>query len=187
MPHLPLAQHLQERLKEELPVESRGLVRLRPQGPDDLAEAMQGLEGSVDLLVAALPPYPGTGRGHVGVCPSCVSERRIGVPPLERLLKDASGVLRPGGHLAVITTVRHEGKGLVDPAPEVIRAAGRAGLRYVQHVIALRVPVQGDALVVQAGPEALAQVRGVRSSALPPVAVVHGDVCLFQRPVGGVR
>ncbi|MEV2279463.1 hypothetical protein AB0I72_28185 [Nocardiopsis sp. NPDC049922] len=49
---------------------------------------------------------------------------------------------RPGGIVAVITPIGHAPTGeVVDPAPGVVRAATRAGLVYVQHVIALTVPI----------------------------------------------
>ncbi|TYB40813.1 hypothetical protein FXF69_37990 [Actinomadura chibensis] len=91
-------------------------------------------------------------------------------------------VLRPGGVLAIATTARHHAGRLIDPAPRIIRQAQGLGFRYVQHVIALRVPVDGDALIVQAGPGDLAQLRDPRSRALPPPVSVHADVCLFLKP-----
>ncbi|NBE91833.1 hypothetical protein FE391_00595 [Nonomuraea sp. KC401] len=72
-------------------------------------------------------------------------------------------------------------------SPGIIRRAGAAGLAYVQHVIAVRVPVEGDALVVQADPAELGQLRRAQSAELPPVVSVHADVCLFARSAGGAR
>ena len=91
-------------------------------------------------------------------------------------------VLRPGGTLAITTTARHQAGRLIDPAPRIIRHAQRLGFRYAQHVIALRVPIEGDALVVQAGPTDLAQLRDTRSTALPPAVGVHAAVSLFKKP-----
>ena len=90
-------------------------------------------------------------------------------------------VLAPGGVLAVITTARHQAGRLIDPAPRIIRHAQSLGFRYAQHVIALRVPIEGDALVVQAGPTDLAQLRDTRSTALPPTVGVHATVSLFTK------
>jgi len=180
VPHLPLAQHLRGKLRRSLPAERRGAVRLRPFGPRDLAEAMAVAAGGVDLLIAALPPYLGKTAGAAPTtCRSCVSEQKVEMPPLDRLLKDAAAVLSPGGHLAVITGARYEPDRRVDPAPEVIGLAERSGLVYRQHVIALRVPVEGDTLVVEAGPQQLAQLRKPASATLPQVVSVHADVCLF--------
>ncbi|MGN9785421.1 DNA methyltransferase [Nonomuraea sp. ZG12] len=191
VPRLPVAQHLVGRLREELTADQRAAVRMRPHGPHALREALLGLEGGVELLIAALPPYPEFGRpvDSAGVsCPACRAEQpTLGGTQLGRFLEDARHVLAPGGHLAVITTARYERGRLVDVAPGIIRHAARAGLTYLQHVIALRVPVEGDALVVQSGPAELAQLRRAQSAELPPVVSVHADVCLFTRSAGGVR
>ncbi|MEU3213293.1 hypothetical protein ABZ631_20525 [Nocardiopsis alba] len=53
----------------------------------------------------------------------------------------AALITRPGGIVAVITPVGHTPAGLVDPAPGVVRAASCSGLVYLQHVIALTVPI----------------------------------------------
>lgn len=192
VPRLPVAQHLVGRLREDLAAEQRAAVRLRPHGPHQLREALLGLEGRVELLIAALPPYPEFGRPTGSMtgrsCPACRAEQpTLGVLQLGRFLEDARHVLAPDGHLAVITTARYEQGRLVDQAPGIIQHAARVGLTYLQHVIALRVPVEGDALVVQPGPAELAQLRRAQSAELPPVVSVHADVCLFTRTVGGVR
>lgn len=191
VPRLPVAQHLVSRLRRDLSANQRAAVRLRPHGPYEIREALLGLEGRIELLIAALPPYPDIGWAADSVpssCPSCREEQRtLAIPHLSRFLEDARHVLAPGGHLAVITTARHERGRLVDLAPEIIRRADAAGLAYVQHVIAVRVPVEGDALVVQSDPAELAQLRRVQSAELPPVVSVHADVCLFARPGGGAR
>jgi len=177
---LPVAQHLASRLRQDLAAHQRSAVRLRPHGPQALREALLGLESRVELLIAALPPYPELGRSigpAEGSCPTCRAEQPgLGVTHLDRFLEDARHVLAPDGHLAVITTARYEHGRLVDQAPGIIQRAARAGLTYLQHVIAPRVPIEGDALVVQPGP-----------AELPPVVSVHADVCLFARSGGGVR
>ncbi|MFY7070230.1 hypothetical protein ACOQFV_30605 [Nocardiopsis changdeensis] len=54
----------------------------------------------------------------------------------------AATVTRPGGIVAVITGLDHTRAGaLVDPAPTVVRSAACADLVYLQHVIALTVPI----------------------------------------------
>lgn len=192
VPRLPVAQHLAGRLRQDLAAGQRAAVRLRPHGPDELREALLGFEGRVELLIAALPPYlefgwP-TGATTGRSCPACRAEQpTLGVLQLGRFLEDARHVLAPDGHLAVITTARYEQGRLVDQAPGIIQRAAQAGLTYLQHVIALRVPVEGDALVVQPGPAELAQLRRAQSAELPPVVSVHADVCLFTRAAGGAR
>ncbi|WP_147267880.1 DNA methyltransferase [Spongiactinospora rosea] len=185
VPRPAVAQYLATRLREQVSAGRRAAVRLRPHGADRLREALDGLEGRVELLIAALPPYPGPARGFTGVlCPSCRAEPALGVAQLGRFLENARQVLAPSGHLAVITSARYERGRVVDLAPEIIRHAGRAGLAYVQHVIALRAPIDGDSLVVQADPRGLAQIRRARSGGLPPVVSVHADVCLFTPAAG---
>lgn len=59
----------------------------------------------------------------------------------------ASMITRPGGVIAAITPVGHAPDGaLIDPAPGLVRAATRAGLVYMQHVIALTTPICGSGL-----------------------------------------
>ncbi|MEO3807246.1 hypothetical protein [Nonomuraea sp. B1E8] len=191
VPRLPVAQHLAGRLRQELAADQRAGVRLRPYGPHELREALRGLEGWVELLIAALPPYPEFGRPADPAsvsCPTCRTEQpTLAMPQLGRFLEDAHHVLAPGGHLAVVTTARHERGRLVDLAPAIIRRATVAGLAYIQHIIAIRVPIQGDTLVVQSNPAELAQLRHAQSTELPPLVSVHADVCLFARAGGGVR
>ncbi|GAA3714432.1 hypothetical protein GCM10022224_095130 [Nonomuraea antimicrobica] len=191
VPRLPVAQHLVGRLRQELSADQRAAVRLRPNGPDELRKALLGLEGRVELLIAALPPYPESGwpaSPASASCPSCRAEQpTLVMPDLGRFLEDARQVLAPGGYLAVITTARHDRGRLVDLTPGIIRRAAGVGLAFVQHVIAVRVPVEGDALVVQPGPAEMAQLRRAQSAELPPVVSVHADVCLFARSTGGAR
>ncbi|WP_307851354.1 hypothetical protein [Nocardiopsis sp. MG754419] len=66
----------------------------------------------------------------------------------------AALITRPGGIVAVITPIGHTPTGVVDPAPGVVRAAACAGLVYLQHVIALTVPI------CEAGLGATIPVRG---------------------------
>jgi hypothetical protein len=99
VPRLPVAQHLVGRLRQALTAEQRAAVRMRPHGPHELREALLGVEGRVELLIAALPPYPEFGRsvGSAGVsCPTCRAEQpTLGVSQLGRFLEDARQVLAP--------------------------------------------------------------------------------------------
>jgi hypothetical protein len=189
LPHLPLARHIGERLRADLSRDQLSRLALRPCRPDQMHRGLADQQGRTALVVAALPPYglvtgdePGSRQSQAG-CPACLSSVLSGGElRLEGFLLAAWRTLRPGGHVAVITTARHEQSRLVDPAPQIIRQARGLGFRYSQHVIAVRVPVLGDVLMVQAGPADLAQLRDVRSRALPPAARVHADVCLFTKP-----
>ncbi|MEU8342416.1 hypothetical protein AB0C74_12025 [Spirillospora sp. NPDC048832] len=187
VPHFPLAQHIGARLRATLPVERLARVEMRPARPDQMARGLADHLGDVGLVIAAPPPYEtggnpprrSTGRG----CPACRADLwMLSSEQLGLFLASAWKVLRPGGVLAVITTARHQAGRLIDPAPRIIRQAQGLGFRYVQHVIALRVPIDGDTLAVQAGPTDLAELRRTGCHVMPPPASVHADVCLFIKP-----
>jgi hypothetical protein len=193
VPHPPLAQHIGRRLRETVLVDKLAGLAMRATRPDQMASGLSDHLGKVALVVAAPPPCEIGGRepraAGAGRCPACRADFwGLGEQQLNAFLLASWRVLRRGGHLAVITTARHESGRLVDPAPLVIRQARVLGFRYSQHVIALRVPICGDELVVQADPGQLAQLRDVRSRALPPLVSVHADVCLLTKPrVGSGR
>ncbi|MBO2451622.1 hypothetical protein J4573_31345 [Actinomadura barringtoniae] len=187
VPHFPLAQHIGTRLRAALTKDQLATVAMRPCRPDQMNRGLADQAGRVGLIVAAPPPYEVSGRvpklAGSRTCPACRADlRMLTEQQLGAFLVSAWQVLRPGGHLAVITTARHEGNRLVDPAPRIVRQASLLGFRYVQHVIALRVPIEGDALVVQASPTEIAELRDTQSQALPPAVSVHADVCLFTKP-----
>ncbi|MFI0411206.1 hypothetical protein [Actinomadura sp. 3N508] len=187
VPHFPLAQHIGSRLRATLTQERLTRVQMRPTRPDQMARGLADHLGDVALVIAAPPPYEAGGRSPRRVgdrsCPACRADLwMLGAEQLGLFLAAAWKVLRPGGVLAVITTARHQSGRLIDPAPRVIRQAQGLGFRYAQHVIALRVPIDEDALVVQAGPADLAELRDTRAGSLPPNVSVHADVCLFTKP-----
>ncbi|SEG26942.1 hypothetical protein SAMN04489712_104156 [Thermomonospora echinospora] len=188
VPDFPLARRIRARLDAALPHEVAALAAMRPCRPDQMARGLADHLGQVELVIAAPPPYRHDGqtrRASAGDhrCPVCRTGFWMNSQERFRSFMAAAWqVLRPGGRLAVITTARHEHGRLVDAAPRIIREAAGLRFRYVQHIIAVRVPVEGDTLVVQAEPRGLAELRDVRSRALPPVAKVHADVCLFTKP-----
>ena len=187
VPHFPLAQHIGTRLRADLPQDQLAQVQMRPARPDQMARGLADHLGDVAMVVAAPPPYETGGHpprrvGERG-CPACRADLwMLTSEQLGLFLASAWKVLRPGGVLAITTTARHQGGRLIDPAPRIIRHAQGLGFRYVQHVIALRVPIDGDALVIQAGPADLAHLRDARSRALPPQVSVHAALCLFTKP-----
>ncbi|MFB4317637.1 hypothetical protein [Actinomadura sp. 21ATH] len=189
VPNYPLARYIGQRLRADLTETQLAMVGMRPCRPDQLHCGLVDHRGRVSLVIAALPSYEENGgnpRPAAGrECPPCRAQFwMLSDQKLSAFLHSAWRVLRPGGHLAVITTTRYDGERLIDPAPRIVREASRVGFRYGQHVIALRVPVDGDALVVQSRPTDLAELRDIRSRALPPVVSVHADVCLFTKPTG---
>ncbi|MBO2465748.1 hypothetical protein [Actinomadura violacea] len=199
VPHFPLARHIGAQLRRALPDDRLTRVQMRPCRADQMHRGIADHLGQVALVIAAPPtssrttavPEPKPSRVRGG-CPACLSDVLANSAFQARSFMPAAfRLLRPGGHLAVVTTARHHGGRLVDPAPGIIQHARTAGFRYTQHVIAIRVPIEGDTLLVQAGPTSLGQLRDIRSRALPPAARVHADVCVLTKPArineGGAR
>ncbi|MGI5206257.1 DNA methyltransferase [Spirillospora sp. CA-108201] len=187
VPHFPLAQYIGNRLRAALDQRQLTRVQMRPVRPDQLAKGLADHLGRVSLVIGAPPPYETGGHRprRVGEprCPACRADLwMLSSEQLGLFMAAAWRVLAPGGVLAMITTARHQAGRLIDPAPRIISHAQSLGFRYAQHVIALRVPIEGDALVVQAGPTDLAQLRDTSSSALPPTVGVHAAVSLFSKP-----
>ncbi|MFJ9555308.1 hypothetical protein ACIRPH_15930 [Nocardiopsis sp. NPDC101807] len=100
----------------------------------DRADQQVGGVSWADLSVVTTPAAPG--RSHQ------VRERRLRARVLF-----AATLTRPGGIVAVVTGLDRTPQGaLVDPAPGVVLAATCAGLVYLQHVVALTVPICEDGL-----------------------------------------
>ncbi|OKI21360.1 hypothetical protein A6A08_21150 [Nocardiopsis sp. TSRI0078] len=109
----------------------------------------------------------------------------------------AATITRPGGIIAVITSIGHTTQGeVVDPAPGLVRAASCAGLVYLQHVIAITAPI------CQAGLGTTIPVRGegfdpdeeevgaglptsVADAAASITSPAHLNVSVFRRPKKG--
>jgi len=94
----------------------------------------------------------------------------------------AGTMLRPGGLLITISRNHQQTGRLVDMAASTIRAAERAGFAYLQHVVALLVPVQAG----QLRPNATAWQRRTTRARLARgervQLLIHADVLVFTAP-----
>ncbi|MET9244905.1 hypothetical protein [Nonomuraea sp. NPDC003709] len=150
------------------------VAELRVTDSSDESSVLADLAGSAGLVVAEQtcrqPLGRSTGR------PGSESEAEVFD------IAHAAGLVKPGGHLVVVTGLQREGT-VVDPVPEVIELARDAGLVYLQHVIALRHPVRGERIEPYVSRCSLAGLRELPACAgLPASARVHSDVLLFAKP-----
>ncbi|GAA2213284.1 hypothetical protein GCM10009850_087460 [Nonomuraea monospora] len=144
------------------------VTELRITDPDEDSSLLADLVGSAGLVVAEQ---------------SCQRDF-TGPPDAEAEVFDlasAAGLVKPGGHLVVVTGL-HRKDGMADPVPETIAQARDAGLVYLQHIIALRHPVRGKWVDTNLSGRVVA-VTGERTEcpALPVSARVHSDVLIFAR------
>ncbi|MFI7131294.1 hypothetical protein ACIBQ1_36805 [Nonomuraea sp. NPDC050153] len=94
----------------------------------------------------------------------------------------AAGLVKPGGHLAVVTGLHREA-GVVDPMPQIITQAREAGLVYLQHIIALRHPARGEHIDPDLSHCALAAIQEPpECPGLPASARAHSDLLIFTKP-----
>ncbi|WP_433264834.1 hypothetical protein ACQPZF_36225 [Actinosynnema sp. CS-041913] len=95
---------------------------------------------------------------------------------------DWAGLLTPTGTLAVITHSDRSRDRLADPAGSLVRAARRAGLRYLDRIAVLRVPVRDGALAVAAPATHVRPQAPGRPPATPARHTqVHDDLFVFTR------
>jgi hypothetical protein len=92
------------------------------------------------------------------------------------------GVLRPGGHLVVVTkNTRRKGRTL-DLAGLTVALATAAGFSYLGHVIALHAAIRDGDLVARPSYWQTTQIRHARAKGEPAHLVAHEDVTVFSRP-----
>lgn len=91
---------------------------------------------------------------------------------------DWPSLLTPSGTLAVVTQGDRSSGRLVDPAGSIVRAARQAGLRYLDRIALLRVPVRDGALAEAPAARTRPQVS---PRALAQHVQVHDDLFVFTR------
>ncbi len=130
----------------------------RPAGPD--ATATGHSPDRFDLIITAVEPRT-----------------------LDRLHPaDWAGLLTPNGVVAVVTHSDRSGGRFTDAAGPLVRSAHYAGLRYLDRIALLRVPVR-DGVLAAVHPAARdrAQTSPRRSTSVVRHAPVHDDLLVFTR------
>jgi hypothetical protein len=107
----------------------------------------------------------------------------------------AARLLRVGGILAVLTHCDWPTGELIDPTGAVVAAAQNADLLYLQHIVALHVPVREGRFAIESSTESLTELdsttaedeaRAAHRAAvrgLPaPHRRIHSDVLVFAQP-----
>jgi hypothetical protein len=137
----------------------------RPRGttPDDTAAPPRPSEVNRPALLVARWPLDGDTDTDPG--------------RLDDLAAAAAAVLRPGGCLVFIAT----GAVGAGDYTVVVGAARAAGLRYLQHIVAIDADVNGDHLVYYASDRDLVDLDAITHTR------VHADLIVLTTPGGGVR
>ncbi|MDA0564850.1 hypothetical protein LG943_11020 [Streptomonospora sp. S1-112] len=182
----------QRRLRERLPAERRREV-VHWQADARTAEVLLApVRGRTRLVLLRLPRAgrhtdapEATVRGdHFGRLTGAAYARAV-----QSLIAAAAGLLRAGGHLALICSGHGQVGREADLVTVCAHAAHAAGLAYVQHIIALTTPVSVDATKqaeecggVPGGKElGAAHAKAVTTLITP----CHDDVMLLHKPAAG--
>ncbi len=104
--------------------------------------------------------------------------------PRESSLGEPAALLAPGGHLVVVTGLHLIEGRPYDPVPGLIREAQRAGLVYLQHIVAVHGPVRRRQIVLSLLPANIAARKAQAVSPHVPTALrAHADVLIFSKPL----
>ena len=100
---------------------------------------------------------------------------------------DWAGLLTPTGTLAVITHGDYTRGRFTDPAGALVRSAHHAGLRYLDRIALLRVPIRDGALTAATSGRHVPSQAPARPFATPARhAPVHDDLLVFTRQLDPV-
>jgi modification methylase len=185
---------------------SRRLAGIRRGDGRQLHDVLGDLTGTVDLVVTS-PPY-GCDAGMIDkqawiaggrLCPAdtlnySTDKANLGHargPAYETAMAGihaaCHAVLRPGGHLVVVTkNTRRKGRTL-DLAGLTVTLATAAGFSYLGHVIALHAAIRDGDLVARPSYWQTTQIRHARAKGEPAHLVAHEDVTVFTRPATTIR
>ncbi|MFI7640578.1 hypothetical protein [Nonomuraea sp. NPDC049400] len=152
---------------------------LRVIRPENSTRAVEDLSGTAVLVVVQQSCTPSPGDASRPAAEAAASDVRLND------VSAAAALLKPGGHLAVVTGLHGAEDRVVDPVPEIITRARGVGLRYLQHIIALRLPVRGELIDPAMSHREVAAAQALPPCAgLPVSARVHSDVLLFTKVTG---
>ncbi len=190
-----------ENLDHMLEGPQRCLAEIRQGDARRLGDVTGDLAGRVDLVVTS-PPY-GCDAGMIDkqawlaggrLCPAdtlnySTDKANLGYArgrayeeAMTEIYAACHGVLRPGGHLVVVTkNTRRKGRTL-DLAGLTVALATAAGFSYLGHVIALHAAIRDGDLVARPSYWQTTQVRHARAKGEPAHLVAHEDVTVFTCP-----
>ncbi|WP_433435355.1 hypothetical protein [Nonomuraea sp. CA-141351] len=162
------------RLEHDLQVADLRVIR-----PENSAQGLEDLSGTAALVVVQQSCTPSPGDAGRSAADADASDVRL----ID--VSAAAALLKPGGHLAVVTGLHRAEDRVVDPVPEIITRARGVRLRYLQHIIALRLPVRGERIDRAMSHREVAAAQALPPCAgLPVSARVHSDVLLFTKVTG---
>ena len=178
----------------------RHLAEVRQGDARRLPELLGDLAGQVDLIVTS-PPYA-CDAGVIDkrawlagrrLCPDdtlnySTDRANLGHargPAYETAMAEiyaaCHAVLRPGGHLVVVTkNTRRKGRTL-DLAGLTVALATAAGFTYRQHVIALHAAIRDGDLAARPSYWQMTQIRHARQRGEPAHLVAHEDVTAYAK------
>jgi modification methylase len=192
-------------LQHALAPEQAAQARVRVGDARQLGEVLAELAGRVDL-VATSPPYAcdvgmidkaawQAGRRlcrpdtlNYAATPANLGHARGGryLQEMALVYAGCQRLLRPGGLLVTVTkNLRRKGR-LLDLAATTVQLAEQAGLRYLQHLLALHATVRHGELHARPSFWQLTQTRRARARGEPAHLVVHEDVLVFTKPAASL-
>lgn len=95
-------------------------------------------------------------------------------------------VLKPGGHLVVVTKDTLTDAGVRDLSGATITLCKDTGLTYWQRVVSLLATVHGDELVMRPSFWQTLHARRRRTRGLRALVVAHEDVLVFRKPAASM-
>jgi hypothetical protein len=136
----------------------------------------QDMAGTADLVLTAW-------RHPADLASSRGDDREAAASRLAEMLTWSRNVLKPGGHLVIVTRPQRRHGYLLDAPGHIHRAALAARLAPIARCIALTVPIRGGRLVLKpTSAQRSAVARAERHTGQPIAMSAHHDVQIFHAP-----